>query len=98
MQLELSTIISKKYKLNVPPEIIKLILSFDLETSFYMFFQQDCDLEMVLTINYTSFYDHIIDLFRIEYYKHDNLILKIKDRKKLKYLIKQIIYEKKQIS
>ena len=96
MQSELSRLISKQYKVNFPSEIMKLILSFDLEICFHVFFQERCDLQMALTINYISFYDDILDLFRREYYKHSDLNFRIKDRKKLKYIITEIIYKKKQ--
>lgn len=87
MELELSKIISKKYRINFPNELIKLILSFDLEISFDVFLETKFDLEMAIRLSVPSFYDDILNLFRKDYYKHCddcNLQFKIKDRKKLK--------------
>ena len=93
MESELSKIVSRKYDINFPNELIQLILSFDLEISFDLFLHTQMHLEMVIRINITSFYDDVLEMFRREYYKECNeRNLQIKDRKKLKKQLKEMIF------
>ena len=97
----LKEIVKEEYEIEIPEQLTKLIVSFDLQLSFNEFFEEmTMDFQFVIGICPASFYDEIIDEFKNNYFKHNKdskIDLRVKDIIPLKGMIKEIIILRNQL-
>ena len=97
MEKNFSNMILKIHDIHLPDAITKIIISFDLERSFDIWFKKKITKpEFVLNITFTSFYDDILKQFQSDFYKHCKgsiEIFKHNSKKKLEIKIKDTIFD-----
>lgn len=95
MEKKITNEILKLHNIDVPDQIISLIISFDVEKSFEIWFNTNITkIDFIMNINYVSFYEDILSEFQEKFYKHckgSEIIFKAKCRKMLEKKIKKII-------